>query len=346
LKGNVILNDQKLVENLEDGAKKLLYFLSELIGKDINLFYSTKNKIKNKKIANSFCIHIFSSPVFAIQKTQQRINRLFGIRLGGNQSNSKQHSSRGNFIQDFEGQIAGEINGNNIYILFDLIHGNSQELLLYLFFQKYLEIKCGNLLEKFQRYEIDSQKNKYVTICQRRISESIRDSNNEINKIQKEIKSSQQRITELVQKLTPLQISTQFLEENKSQKIVNIERDFEKIQQMEDVRNIIIYEDRISIFTNPIYIDYEDEEYYIGNFLMEIFINGSNGGVMCRNLNNRRGEYDHPHVSGGSCCFGNITDAVSKLIGEGEFVPLIIVMIKFLKSVNPGNWHENIEKWG
>jgi hypothetical protein len=96
--------------------------------------------------------------------------------------------------------------------------------------------------------------------------------------------------------------------------------------------------------THSIDIDYEGEEYHIGHF--EVAITFETGRIRINNLTNERDGYDHPHVSGGSPCLGNISTGLAKLIAESDYAPALTILLDYLKSYNRDDAYKRIEYWG
>jgi hypothetical protein len=125
-------------------------------------------------------------------------------------------------------------------------------------------------------------------------------------------------------------------------------KEFEKFLTIQDVKKIEAGDGVIRVFTNMIFIKHEGVKYQIGEFRIEIFINGgikffnlTNGGKGPGATNpsgfNGNTSYNrhHPHVQGdGTPCLGTISSAVPQLIGEYQYSVVAILAIQYLKSVN------------
>lgn len=122
------------------------------------------------------------------------------------------------------------------------------------------------------------------------------------------------------------------------------EREYEDVLQMRLVRAIEVEGSRITILTEPIAVEHEGRRYLIGEFSLEVDLNGT---ITIRNLSNtiRKGGWEHPHVQGGLPCLGNVRDGMMKLLGEGALVPLTSILIQFLESYEPETAYSTIESW-
>ena len=105
-----------------------------------------------------------------------------------------------------------------------------------------------------------------------------------------------------------------------------------------------ISEVKISVFTNEIYIDYEDNDYYIGKFRIDI--QPVDSVIKIINTVKKVSGYHHPHISqDGTPCFGNISSTVYYLLIHQDIYQLVTLLIEFLKSYNEDNSYKKIQYW-
>jgi hypothetical protein len=121
-------------------------------------------------------------------------------------------------------------------------------------------------------------------------------------------------------------------------------REYDEVVQMRGVRAIEVEGARITILTEPIVLEHEGHRFLIGDFSLEVDLNGT---ITIRNLSNTitKGGWEHPHVQGGMPCLGNVRDGLMKLLGEGALVPLTSILIQFLESYDPETAYSKIESW-
>lgn len=122
------------------------------------------------------------------------------------------------------------------------------------------------------------------------------------------------------------------------------EREYEELLEMRLVRAVDVEGSRITILTEPIVLEHEGRRYLIGEFALEVDLNGT---ITITNLSNTitKGGWEHPHVQGGMPCLGNVRDGLMKLLGEGALVPLTSILIQFLESYDPETAYSKIESW-
>ncbi len=96
--------------------------------------------------------------------------------------------------------------------------------------------------------------------------------------------------------------------------------------------------------THQINIWYNDEEYEIGELLIELDL--SKGQLRIRNLTDTVNGYHHPHVNcEGEVCLGNISSGISQLLGEFEIYGVLELLHKFIREYNEDDPHQKIQFW-
>ncbi len=124
-----------------------------------------------------------------------------------------------------------------------------------------------------------------------------------------------------------------------------VKAEFDHVAAMPEVVSIELGQgNTVIIYTETIYIQYNSYRYHIGMF--KITIDYSKGSVTFYNMTQRIDGYQHPHVDAlGIGCFGNIDEAVHKLVKDYSFEPLISLLIQYLQSYFHDNPHRNITAW-
>lgn len=123
----------------------------------------------------------------------------------------------------------------------------------------------------------------------------------------------------------------------------------------EKFKSIYYSSDYIRVKTKMIYIDFikpqcdggdgvTSHRYQIGEFDIYVYLNGQ---IKLVNTTNPMGNYDHPHVSNNIPCLGNLAQAIPKMIAEGDYIEVILVMYDYLKTINRTGWYGsgNIYRW-
>lgn len=262
------------------------------------------------------------------------------------------------FFDKSTGYIVAELLGDNVlYVHHDILHhGYESEEKIFRHLLEWVaeEIKKLTPEEKLAREKKRAEEMKnasretFVKACSQRFDKllagtqkTIEDGYKTIQKLQIELTTKVREVKGAEQKLVQLEKSRPDAEEG-------YRKEFEKFLSVPDIKKIEAGDGVIKVFTNMIFITHERVKYQIGEFRIEIFING---GLKFFNLTNGgKGPGDtqpsgfdgstsynrhHPHVQGdGTPCLGTISSAVPQLIGEYQYSVVAILAIQYLKSVN------------
>jgi hypothetical protein len=110
--------------------------------------------------------------------------------------------------------------------------------------------------------------------------------------------------------------------------------EFDNLLLHPDIENIELEGYRITVTTKPIKIEYMDELYFIGRFIIYLETSGSTGYLLrFKNLDQNIHGHPHPHVeSNGMPCLGNIKECIPQMVGANQFAAAISVAVQYLKS--------------
>lgn len=108
------------------------------------------------------------------------------------------------------------------------------------------------------------------------------------------------------------------------------------------VREVRYATDTLFIRTDDIIMrrDDTDEERYLGPFLISFNLEFSGTVTMHNEGGTRRGGRDHPHVPGGEPCFGQLSNAMMRAIGQRDFLVALELSIQYLETLNVA------DEWG
>jgi len=119
--------------------------------------------------------------------------------------------------------------------------------------------------------------------------------------------------------------------------------DTKKLEGSRMYENVSFQRNCVIGTTTPIYCEYDKKMYKFGKF--EVIL-GFDGTVKINSLWSDRGvSYDHPHVSSGNPCWGNMSGELPKRIAESEFDVAFVEIHTFLKSYDRNNPYAKIDKW-
>jgi len=120
--------------------------------------------------------------------------------------------------------------------------------------------------------------------------------------------------------------------------------ELDRIRGLSGIKSIDVGPGFITVCTDTIYVNFQDKRYRIGDFRLEIYLSGY---FRMNNINNpgRYAYYDHPHIRDGEPCVGNHTEALSKLIAEGQLSTVVAILLSYLQSYNPEDAYCEITCW-
>ena len=120
--------------------------------------------------------------------------------------------------------------------------------------------------------------------------------------------------------------------------------EFDRLSSMAGIKSLDIGAGFLALDTDTIVITHQGKHYRIGDFRLEIYLNGF---IRMANVKNpgRYPYYDHPHIRDGAACVGNHTEAVAKLIAEGQLSTVAAILLSYLHSYNPEDAYCEITFW-
>ena len=151
----------------------------------------------------------------------------------------------------------------------------------------------------------------------------------------------------LTQKMRSVEVETENLK-NVSSSII---KDLDLIIGHEKVKDLQFKDDKIIVYTNPLYIHSDSgKRYYGGNYRIEL--KPENAEIYFFGDNERKSYWSshdpHPHVSGntGEACLGNVASTIAELSSQMQLYALVLVAIDFLESANTSDWAgKNVVHW-
>ncbi|MDD4409369.1 MAG: hypothetical protein PHW52_01810 [Candidatus Pacebacteria bacterium] len=273
----------------------------------------------------------------------EKYHEVFSFELDDGQDDGIKPSFLGVPIIDEKGRVVAEIVGTTLYILFDLVHSTGDhtgEILL-------------KILDRYTAYKADPEKYlqeisaaycpSYIEECSRRYALGIKELSEEIKEAEQNIKNYQRRIVESVRKrdVTKKHLDALISAGSESDQVLTDE--FNNLRSLPGVELVIVGDGIVMVFTETIVVDYDSYSYELGKYRIDILTD--QGDVRVFNLNREYEENDHPHISEGSCCFGNVSSGIAKFIGEYQYTVVIEIVMKFLRTVSSDSWYTSITDW-
>ena len=254
-------------------------------------------------------------------------------------------------IVDFStGYAVGELIGNNLYVHYHIYHSSGSVGEIEIFKRVLQEVVSEISLSPEEKAELLLQRQEaerarirqaYIEECSNRFKDDVRET-------QKRIKDDEAAIVELGKQLTQrmrkLQEARDKLARSSEFEAVELEKygqEFDKLLALPKVINLQAAKGIISVFTDTLYcVDPRTKiTHEIGKFRIEIYTDGSNGGVRWFNLTHQiNGQWSPsqaPHIdNNGIACNGNTEGIWPELIAAHEFSAVALIAIQFVESVN------------
>ena len=173
----------------------------------------------------------------------------------------------------------------------------------------------------------------------------------QIGKVDQDLIAKETKVRELGMEITSLwrdivflRRSLQNLRQASDARQPDYRLEFDRLNKISGVKALNIGAGFLTIDTDTIMIHHQDKRYHIGDFRVDIYMNGY---VRMHNINNpgRYPYYDHPHIRDGEPCVGNHTEAVAKLISEGQLSTVAVILLFYLQSYNPEDAYCEIAYW-
>ncbi|MBI2633592.1 MAG: hypothetical protein HYW78_04400 [Parcubacteria group bacterium] len=293
-------------------------------------------------------IFIWSLPKGAGPLQKMRYTTVFGYDLPDGARDGLEPTDDGIPITDDDDQIVAQVWLKNIFILFDLTHIAGAHLLpiaraiLDKAIPIALNASSSRESGKAKKQKKDN-KQLYIELCKKRIVSEVDSMRDALEKVKMDREIVSKRFIDLIR-----------IEEELSLRLgpasgilVEYEKrfadEYEKLLTVPHIRTVDIKNGVLIAYTDTITIEYDGKIYTIGEFRIEIKLNGS---IKIDNLTNKRDGYNHPHVSGeGNPCLGNIAESIAKLIARYEFSFAMQLLVQYLETYNNGSPVHQISYW-
>lgn len=349
-------NEQKVVLEDDDNMeywremKPVLQKYADLL--DVDIYASNPHGRSSRVECEDGKLHIrFWSYVPNGKMTSCDRKKYFGINADGGQTDGFSGEPTGFPIFDDGGILVADVVGGTMFVLFDLPHGDHAGLFLEKIMERYSQNfkdpeEWKRQKEEWEKKIQEEQKKEYVAYRNNHLEEQKNTLKNEMRQGENTIKDAQRMIVKAVRAMRDANEHLKLLSNVQNVESAYVE-EWEKLNHMPGVERVAFDTDEsvISVFlSEPVHIAYNEKVYDIGKFRIDI--DSDDGNVTAHNLTRRYcDEYDHPHVSDGDCCFGDISDGIAQLIGNYEYMAIVSVMIRYLNSYNDDNPYTSIENF-
>lgn len=210
----------------------------------------------------------------------------------------------------------------------------------------FTEIKEENTLEKAimekakqEQEEIDlkESRNRYAKECTKRLKNKKREYEQRIKEDEEETKEISRRLIELTRNIDVNKRMVFGLNYQKDH-LERYKEEYDKLLELPHVRKVLVKNGVITVFTDTIYLSYENETYELGEYQInfERRVRIINERPIFNPTNGTNGQwFHHPHVfekDGSNTCLGNITAGINELVGKYEYAIAAAILIDFLHT--------------
>lgn len=253
----------------------------------------------------------------------------------------------GGLIRDESGHVVAQVVGRICWILFR-IHA-SQSKATFTFLRDLFELAWPMMqnaslqVPPVEVFDVEAAARQYATFRRRsaqdersRLERELRDVESRLRNLGTEIVSEERRRVALGAQVVALEALT---EANG-----NAARgEFDQILKVPLVTKASVENGRLTVLTDPV----SHGNTLFGTFSISIAVGGE---VTIRNLTNAKDNHgeriDHPHVTDGKPCWGNIQHGINQMVGRGQYPEAIQVIVSFLGSCNERDlWGRRISLW-
>lgn len=176
----------------------------------------------------------------------------------------------------------------------------------------------------------------YLKIANERSSTEINDRRTRINVMENNLATSQVSIVAMQDELREQQtILDRLLDARRDVSEAELITEWQKLNEHVKVNRVSLAGKILHVFTENIEMTNPNtsETTVVGRF--DITLNFETNNTYIRNLTNRRGGYDHPHVNNGRFCQGELEPTIQQLFRERQIGALVNLIIDALGHVTP-----------
>jgi hypothetical protein len=289
---------------------------------------------KPKTAEGCLWIRFWSAPRFK----SRTLTAAFGTSLNFYQQAATEPSGQGIPILDTSHQVVAELVQDTLYILFDLPQEDNAGTLLSAILAEYeiviLPLEEQARIRGLQQTEILEQSRcAYVTACHRRHSRYLRAAKQELESTRNKQVKLAHELSELVQRERWLSTQIPLMQKVSDEANAHHQEEFDNLIKMPKIKHVEVIGDMlivetVELVTGPVR---ETQKFHIlGKYQIHIPIGGDLPTI--RNLDRTIEQSQHPFdTGGGRLCFGNISLALTELIGNLEFSVVAQMVIEFLE---------------
>jgi len=253
-------------------------------------------------------------------------------------------------IKDENKVVIGLVENNNIFIPFDLFHGietygtdgkNAMKIVEFILAEatKYIVTDKSKIDDKIENMPIMEYVKGIIENCGKFVDKKKK----EKESVESSLQSISRNMVVEERRLLEIQHFLDFaLSEKDEASLLKKNRNAIHGLLKAGYTNIKWTGNTLKANTRPIPIVFRGKEFMLGGYEITITTEGQ---IKVINKKNKIAGHDHPHISNGTPCWGNLGKSVSKLIAQFEFVPVLDIVLTYLSSYNPKDAYRKLGHW-
>ncbi len=234
-----------------------------------------------------------------------------------------------------DGSTLARLKGSTIYLLFSWNEGADSVL----------EAILQDLVPKAKEDIANSLIHQFKTSISSAIEARVQEYRDRIKQNNEEAGDMERQVLNLRRQIHTDSQALQALDGTKGQWIQKAHKEFDNLQHLipNYYEGFRLEDDKLIAKTHEVSIAYDGCSYDIGVF--EVKITLATGDLEIANLTHEVDGYQHPHISDGRPCLGNIGKGVIRMLAEFELFGALQMIHSFLHSYNEDSPYQKIEHW-
>jgi len=244
-------------------------------------------------------------------------------------------SSRGGVLSDAAGRPVAQVVGRTVWILFRM-HASASKI-TFSVLRNILD-RAWPLLQDASAqavYEepvnLELVASQYATFRSHAARTEAATMRDELLVNARELREFGEKIVALERRRMMASATIQAMEQLASSNGTGAATEFGHLIKMPGVKKILVVDDALVVYTAPM----EIRGTPIGSFSIRVT---ARGAVAIKNLTNPKTldgrRIDHPHVTAGEPCWGNIQHGISQMLGRGQYPEAVQVIMSYLGTCN------------
>lgn len=276
-----------------------------------------------------------------------KIRSAFGIAIAAGQMDGYQPVPDYPTLYDGDGiAVAQVVEPNILHILFDLPH-----------IERYRDdaipdtyaTLLRNILELYREYlknpDTDGENQRLLSNIKRLLNGTTQNRRNQLARkiadYESSIANHSSSINMMLSELFSQRNELKQLEAGLPDAERLAENQVKSLRKLKGITRIDRTTNGIVFTTEPVQLTTEQATYDIGVFQIKYQVGSP---ISVRNITNRVGQYDHPHVMNGNICAGNLEDIYS-YVAQGDYALATNLILELLHTVYPRGQYIPVDVW-